>query len=254
MTGTNDQPMESCSPRAGSSPFLVSSLGVAMVIGGAIAGAALLLGRHVPELTGGTGRLVVFGGVLLGCLPLVFVLLMGVSSLTGRKVLPLSLALVGRINCAFLPGARLMARLFRLGPKGLEHSFLHMQNGLVRAWDERASHARLLVLLPHCLESGVKAKMDDILRHYDCTVRVVGGGSRARKEVAELQPDAILAVACERDLVSGMIEVSGKIPSILGVPNIQRHGPCKATDVNIDEFAEALAFLGTRTTREPIAD
>jgi hypothetical protein len=67
---------------------------------------------------------------------------------------------------------------------------------------------------------------------------VVTGGTLARQKVREIRPQAVVAVACERDLASGIQDVY-PIPT-LGVMNIRPNGPCFNTKVDIEEFKRAI--------------
>lgn len=64
----------------------------------------------------------------------------------------------------------------------------------------------------------------------------------ARQMVKQARPKAIVAVACERDLTSGIQDVF-PLP-VLGVLNERPFGPCFNTRVDIDKLEEAiLVFL-----------
>ena len=54
-------------------------------------------------------------------------------------------------------------------------------------------------------------------KDYGCQFIVVTGGTLARMKVKEARPKAIVAIACERDLASGMADVF-PIP-VIGVLN-----------------------------------
>ena len=115
----------------------------------------------------------------------------------------------------------------------------------------------LLVLLPHCLQNNnflyrvtgdpynchhcVRCVLDPVLNllvKRQVNVRIVTGGTIARKAVKMFKPKLILAVACERDLSSGIID-SFPIP-VWGLLNHRTHGPCYNTSVSIDALNEIL--------------
>ncbi len=54
----------------------------------------------------------------------------------------------------------------------------------------------------------------------------------------ELHPKLILAIACERDLASGIQDVY-PLPAV-GVLNIRPNGPCYNTTVDLTEVKEAI--------------
>jgi hypothetical protein len=59
-----------------------------------------------------------------------------------------------------------------------------------------------------------------------------------------------LALACERDLMSGIKDIAEKIP-VLAIPNKRPEGPCKNTHVSLRELEEALKFITDRKNRKP---
>ena len=73
---------------------------------------------------------------------------------------------------------------------------------------------------------------------------VATGGTLARQMVKEIRPKAIIAVACERDLTSGIQDVF-PLP-VIGVLNERPFGPCFNTRVDIKKVEAAiLDFLDT---------
>ncbi len=71
---------------------------------------------------------------------------------------------------------------------------------------------------------------------------IATGGTIARRIVKEVRPDAIVAVACERDLSSGLVDTY-PLP-ILGITNERPFGPCLNTRVDLTKVKEALEFFG----------
>ncbi len=64
------------------------------------------------------------------------------------------------------------------------------------------------------------------------------GGTIARRIVVQLRPRMIIAVACHRDLASG-IQDTYPLP-VYGVLNERPHGPCIDTTVAIENVEEML--------------
>ena len=112
-------------------------------------------------------------------------------------------------------------------------------------------------MLPHCLQEdncGIKVTSDiekcvncgkcDIgfikmlKKKYGINIKVATGGTLARKAVKELKPSIVLAVACERDLITGIFD-SYPMP-IYGVFNIRKNGPCFNTKISEEEIETAL--------------
>jgi hypothetical protein len=64
----------------------------------------------------------------------------------------------------------------------------------------------------------------------------------ARLEIEKMKPRAILTMACERDLVSGILDVAAEIP-VIAIPNRRPLGPCKNTEVDPAEVEDAVRRL-----------
>src|SRR5574341_356597 len=109
-----------------------------------------------------------------------------------------------------------VGKLLGISKEKIQQSFVEVNNLLVRAKCGGAKPER--VLLP-----------------------VATGGTLARRRVAEAKPQAIIAVACERDLTSG-IQDAYPLP-VIGILNDRPFGPCFNTSVDIAKVAEALEFL-----------
>ena len=119
----------------------------------------------------------------------------------------------------------------------------------------------ILVILPHCVQA-VECKIritfnpEYCRRCGKCNVgKLVGysekmkfrlaiatGGTLARKIIRETSPEAIIAVACHRDLMEGILDIR-KIP-VLGLLNrIGKNGPCVGTDFDPDKVMEYIDFF-----------
>lgn len=120
---------------------------------------------------------------------------------------------------------------------------------------------RILLLLPHCLQINdcdVRITNDiyNCKRCGRCNIKdiiivaeennlklfVATGGNLARRIVKDVKPEAVVAVACERDLSSGIAD-SYPLP-VLGIPNERPFGPCFNTLVNLERVKEAIEFFG----------
>ena len=122
----------------------------------------------------------------------------------------------------------------------LSHSFIKVSNRLVQP---RASEGTVLALLPRCLKKELKQSIKKICEEFpDVMLQTAPGGNIARKIIEETRPRAIIAVACERDLVSGIQDVAPHIP-VIGICNSRPLGPCKDTSIDIEEFRSALNYF-----------
>ncbi len=77
-------------------------------------------------------------------------------------------------------------------------------------------------------------------------VFTVGGGGAARKIILKERPSSVIGVACERDLISGIQDVSPKITTI-GITNKRPEGPCLNTIIDLDDIRKAIQTLTGKT-------
>lgn len=123
----------------------------------------------------------------------------------------------------------------------LVNSFLRVHNILLPG-QRVVSPGELLVLLPRCLTRENFAYMRSLRDKYKFDMATAGGGQEARKKIMTSNPKAIIAIACERDLLSGFVEVNPRIP-VLGLPIMRPEGPCKNTIINQEELESLLRKL-----------
>lgn len=138
---------------------------------------------------------------------------------------------------------------------------ISLNNRLVRAERGRYRTKRILLLLPHCLQINDcdvritndiynckrcgKCEIKDLIQiatDNDLKLFVATGGNLARRIVSDIKPEAIVAVACERDLSSGIVDTY-PLP-VLGVPNERPFGPCLNTRVDLEKVKAAIEFFG----------
>ncbi|HHU29485.1 MAG: DUF116 domain-containing protein [Bacillota bacterium] len=167
------------------------------------------------------------------------------------------------VNLAFsllYPVVIWVGKIFQITQDKIQRSFVEVNNQLIRTKKMKILPHKLLLLLPHCLQvadCGRRITADtancircgrcpvgkilDLCDRYGIHVRIATGGTVARSAVKKLQPQAIVAVACERDLTSGILDC---IPlPVLGVLNERPNGPCFNTSVNINAVEKALLYF-----------
>lgn len=140
----------------------------------------------------------------------------------------------------------------------LQNIIIRLNNRLVMR--EGIRPGNLLLLLPHCIQID---KCDIRLTHNvnnckkcgKCGIKdligvseksgiklfVATGGNLARRIVMDVRPDAIVAVACERDLSSGIADTY-PLP-VIGITNERPYGPCLNTKVDLKKVEEAIEML-----------
>ena len=142
--------------------------------------------------------------------------------------------------------------------EALQAGIIRMNNSLI----ERAhlNTKKLLLLMPHCLQVDKceirittdvhtckgcgRCEIKDLVSIADdfgLDLHVATGGNLARRVVSDVRPEAIVAVACERDLSSGIVDVY-PMP-VYGVSNLRPFGPCLNTKVEIEKVKAAIALL-----------
>lgn len=163
------------------------------------------------------------------------------------------------INFLF-PFAVGLGRILNIPRGKVEQSFVAVNNALVKQHHVRVPSDRLLILTPHCLQLDTCPRKitRDIENCAQCGACSVGGllglchkyhmhfvvatgGTLARQMVAKARPKAIIAVACERDLTSGIQDVF-PIP-VIAIFNERTFGPCFNTRVDINRVEEAIKML-----------
>ena len=140
-------------------------------------------------------------------------------------------------------GARLGISRDRMG-----NSFVKVSNILIRTSARQVKPEKLLVLLPRCLKKSLIDKITKFSKEFNIPIYTVSGGEKARQVVYQTKPKAVIGIACERDLLSGIQEIMSKIP-VIGIPNLRPEGPCKNTIIDLGEFEKAVqTFLGPDVT------
>ncbi len=220
--------------------YLIPYVGLKNIHPWAPAVVCLTLGTGISTLILGVGLLVL-------------------TLLRGREVLFAS-RLRGIVIEVLFPIMIVVGKLLGISKEKIQQSFVEVNNLLVKAKRTTAKPDRVLLLMPHCLqfnECAIKITSDvtkcqacgkcrikdlvELSQRYGVHLSVATGGTLARRRVAEYKPQAIIAVACERDLTSG-IQDAYPLP-VIGILNERPFGPCFNTSVDIRKVAEALTSL-----------
>ena len=164
------------------------------------------------------------------------------------------------INLLF-PIAIMLGKVFGFNRRKIERSFIEVSNQIIHQQHIKVPADRLLVVTPHCLQLATcphkitRDPMANCQRCGGCDIGaltalaeemgfhffVVTGGTLARQTVKKIRPKAVLAIACERDLTSGIQDVY-PLPAV-GVLNIRPNGPCYNTHVDIDLVRQEIQKL-----------
>jgi hypothetical protein len=206
----------------------------------------------------------IVGVIVLGLIGIVSVAYWGLFlNILTKKPLPGAKRFRGLTIKLFLPLMVLIGRIFGLDKEHIRLSFISVNNDLVLAEAGRYAPKDILLLMPHCLQNSRcdkrltydinncercgKCPIAGLLKLHDkygVNLAVATGGTIARRIVVQLKPRLIIAVACYRDLSSG-IQDTYPLP-VYGVLNERPHGPCLDTTVSIDRVEEMLhRFIDT---------
>jgi len=198
----------------------------------------------------GTSFLVLLFLVLGVVAMLAFTVILGRDLFFSKK-------LRGVVIKLLLPLMSGVGKLCGVSKDQVQRSFIAINNQLVLAQHLKATPDKLLLLMPHCLQfhecqfritgnvmhckkcgkCPIKGLVE-LSEKYGVGLAVATGGTLARRIVVERRPKMIIAVACERDLSSG-IQDSYPLP-VYGIINHRPHGPCYDTLVNLERVEEAL--------------
>ena len=204
---------------------------------------------ELPRLTG-----LVFG--ILSGTALLGTLLLVLTTAFGKDIL-FTKFMRGVVIRFLLPLIEQIGRLCGISKDTIRQSFVAMNNSLVASQRLKIKPDRILILLPHCLQlsdceikvTGEISKcmrcgrcdimgLAELAQKYQVDISVATGGTLARKVIIEKRPKLVLAVACERDLTSG-IKDCYPLP-VIGVLNDRPFGPCFNTRVDVQKIDAAL--------------
>lgn len=163
------------------------------------------------------------------------------------------------IRCIF-PIISNMGKFAGISKDEIRKIFIKINNAYIYSNKYSFNSEDLIILIPHCIQNhncklkvtndidnckkcGM-CKINELLQlkeKYNTKIFIATGGTLARKVIIDNKPKAVIAVACERDLTSGVRDVKG-IP-VLGVFNLRPNGPCVDTNINFKEVEEAISFF-----------
>lgn len=163
------------------------------------------------------------------------------------------------VNLLF-PIVTYIASMLKISKDEMRRVYIKLNNEYIYSGKYNFNAEDIIILIPHCVQNNscklkITNDIDNCNRCGLCSVKdlvelkdkqnvkvfVATGGTLARKIIVDNKPKAVIAVACERDLTSGVQDVS-KIP-VLGVFNKRPNGPCFNTGVDIEDVENAIKFL-----------
>jgi uncharacterized protein len=153
-----------------------------------------------------------------------------------------------------------MGKSFGKDINEIRRAYTRLNNQSILGRKKRYQPSEVLILVPHCIQQAdcsVKLTNEIMLcrecglcdisdlialkNKYRVDTAVVTGGTLARKRISDKRPKLIIAIACERDLISGLMDVR-KIP-VYAMINERPEGPCHNTHINAREVEKILNRL-----------
>jgi hypothetical protein len=119
----------------------------------------------------------------------------------------------------------------------VENAAVKVYDSFAAARGRKVGKGELLLLIPRCLSRAALDGVLGIAGKYEVPVFVATRGQLARRVIRERRPRAVVAVACERDMVSGLHDVAGKVP-VLGLTMTLPAGPCKDAGLDLEQLEE----------------
>ena len=159
-----------------------------------------------------------------------------------------------------------IADIWKIDKRHIRRFFIKLNNIAVESLNLKVNVDDILILIPHCTQnSKCRIKLtEDIGLCQNCglcnmneikkikneigiKVSVVNGGTAARMRIKNIKPKFVLAIACERDLIDGIVD-TGEQLYVYGFLNERPNGPCVDTTFDIKKFKKILmGFVSEKT-------
>lgn len=139
----------------------------------------------------------------------------------------------------------------------IAEKFLEYNNKRVEKELKNKEIKKTLILLPHCIQKYAcpykvtsdiencrncgQCVISDLLelkKEYPVEIKIATGGTLARKHIKEIRPNLVIAVACKRDLMSGIHDAFPV--KVIGIFNKILNEPCINTTVSIEKIRRVL--------------
>lgn len=206
------------------------------------------------------GLIFIFVLIVIG---MVFTILVKVSLLLGREIVPAIKTRVLWLKYT-APVVRAIFKQLGLDYEKMVWSIISINNEFILNSIDRSTIKKFVIILPHCLQlesCGRKITTDihncarcgrcivdpliELSDRLSVDIFVATGGSVARRQIETSRPDLVVAVACERDLLSGISDI---LPlQAIGIINNRPEGPCINTTVDIDKIRSVIEKIRENT-------
>jgi uncharacterized protein len=219
--------------------FRFAALTIAAVTG-AVALLLYLIGPRLGTLSPLLPRILWIVIALFAVVQWLYLSVLAASFYSGRNLLPERLLERGPY-LQLMNYTSLVARGF--GQRDwVEHAAIDVYNTLAERRGRRVGKGELLVLIPRCLSKQALDGVLEIAGRYEVPVFVATRGQLARRVIRERRPRAVVAVACERDMMTGLRDVAGKLP-VLGLTMQLPNGPCRDAAIDLGQMEKWVQGL-----------
>ena len=207
---------------------------------GALALLLYLVGPRLGTLSPLVPRILWSLVAVLAVLQWLYLGVVAASFYSGRNLLPERLMERGPY-LQLMNYTSLIARAF--GKRDwVEHAAIDVYNTLAERRGRKLGKGELLVLIPRCLSKQALDGVLEIAGRYEVPVFVATRGQLARRVIRERRPRAVVAVACERDMMTGLRDVAGKLP-VLGLTMQLPNGPCRDAVIDLGQMEQWVRGL-----------
>ncbi|MEW6096595.1 MAG: DUF116 domain-containing protein [bacterium] len=160
----------------------------------------------------------------------------------------------------FLPLLYFVGRIIGIHKRRIQASFVEMNNGLTKTVFNGRKPSKLLLLLPFCIQFNKCphriiwdvhnckgcgqcqiAELIKVADESDIPIKIAIRAIFAPKIIKEVSPDLTITVACENELVKGVIRTF-QYPSF-GIINERPQGFCMNTQVNVEEVKKVITHF-----------
>ena len=216
--------------------------------------AILILGTAIINIF--ISSLVNIFGLLINILVLSIIIIIIFSTIVNSSLMKINLKIA---NLLFNP-VIFIASSIGIPKNEMRKIYVKLNNSYIYSNKYNFNSKDIMILIPHCVQKNscklkVTNKIENCAKCGLCNVSdlvklkektginifIATGGTLARKVIIENKPKAVIAVACERDLTSGIQDMK-HIP-VLGIFNKRPNGPCVDTFIDIHEVEDAINFL-----------
>jgi len=219
--------------------FRFAALTIAAVTG-AVALLLYLIGPRLGTLSPLVPRILWIALAVFALVQWLYLGVLAASLYSGRSLLPERLLERGPY-LQLMNYTSLIARAF--GKRDwVEHAAIDVYNTLAERRGRTVGKGELLVLIPRCLSKQALDGVLEIAGRYAVPVFVATRGQLARRVIKERRPRAVVAVACERDMMTGLRDVAGKLP-VLGLTMQLPNGPCRDASIDLVQMEKWVQGL-----------